>query len=218
MKFLIENAKRAQTLLSSRICIASLGTDINNVNVVGGADVSYKKDWGCAAAVAYNIKSDGILSYTTYCDKVSIPYIPGFLAFREAPLIIKALNKLLNKVRIEVLFINGHGLAHPRKFGIASHIGLVFNMPSIGIAKNLLYGDIVLRDDKEAIIVENTIVGYVLAVNSHRIYVTIGHRITADEAAGLAMRTWKKGYALPEPIRLADEISRREVRKLAANL
>ncbi|MEM0027195.1 MAG: endonuclease V [Ignisphaera sp.] len=218
MKFLIESAKKAQTFLSSRILIASLGIDINNINVVGGADVSYKKDWGCATVVAYNIKSDSILSYATYCDKVSVPYIPGFLAFREAPLIIKALNKLLNKVRIEVLFVNGHGLAHPRRFGIASHIGLVFNMPSIGIAKKLLYGDIVLRDGREAIVVENSVVGYVLTNNSHRIYVTIGHRITADEAASLAMRTWKKVYALPEPIRLADEISRKEVRRLATDL
>ncbi|MDK6029088.1 endonuclease V [Ignisphaera sp. 4213-co] len=216
MNFLIENAKRAQITLSKYVVIAPL--NISNLKIVGGVDVSYKKDFGCASAVAYNIQQDNVVTYTIYCDKVSIPYIPGFLAFREAPLIIKALNKILSKTRLDVLFVNGHGLAHPRKFGIASHIGVVFNMPSIGVAKNLLYGEIIAYGDKKAIVVNGNVVGYVITNNNHKIYVTIGHKVTAEEAMELVLKTWKKAYALPEPIRLADEISRKEVRRLAAKL
>ena len=216
MPFSIEKAIRAQILLSKHVIIEPINVDL--IDTVIGLDVSYSKDFGCAAAVAYNLKSKTVVNYAVYCDKVQIPYIPGLLAFREAPLMIKALYTLSKKTRVEVVFVNGHGLAHPRLFGIASHIGVVFNIPSVGVARNLLYGKVVQHNGKEAIIVDGRIVGYVLRKNNHKLYVSIGHRVTAENAAELVLRTWLEGKTLPEPIRLADEISRKEVRKLTANL
>jgi deoxyribonuclease V len=213
MVFLIENALRAQELLSKYIVIQPI--DVSAIDIVAGVDVSYRRDVGCATAVAYSLKSKALVTYSYYCEKVTVPYIPGLLAFREAPLMLRTLLHLLSKVRIDITFVNGHGMAHPRRCGIASHIGVVLNIPSIGVAKSLLYGEVVRADDSEAIVIDNMIVGYVLTKNSKKLYVSIGNKVTAKDAADITLKTWDFRYSLPEPLRLADEISRKIVKKLA---
>jgi deoxyribonuclease V len=109
-------------------------------------------------------------------------------------------------------------MAHPRKCGIASHIGVVLNIPTVGVAKSFLYGDVIRIGDNEAIVIDNTIVGYILRRNSKKIYVSIGNKVTAEDAANIVLNLWNYSYILPEPLRLADELSRKTVKKLAAKL
>lgn len=216
MTFLIENALRAQKILSKLVIIQPI--NISMINIIAGLDVSYKDGLGCAVAVAYDSKNRALITYSQYCEKVAIPYIPGFLAFREAPLMIKALLNLMSKIHIDITLVNGHGMAHPRKCGIASHIGVVLNIPTVGVAKSFLYGDVIRIGDNEAIVIDNTIVGYILRRNSKKIYVSIGNKVTAEDAANIVLNLWNYSYILPEPLRLADELSRKTVKKLAAKL
>ncbi|MEM0458173.1 MAG: endonuclease V, partial [Sulfolobales archaeon] len=97
-------------------------------NTIIGVDISYdiRRGLGYCAAVIVDITKLKVLKYSITVDEVKIPYIPGYLAFREAPLIFKTLKNLDEElVRGSILMINGHGIAHPRRFGIASHIGVV---------------------------------------------------------------------------------------------
>jgi deoxyribonuclease V len=213
MAFLVENALRAQKILSKYIVIQPVS--ISAIDTIAGVDVSYKGDMGCAVAVAYSLKSRTLTTYSQHCEKVLVPYIPGLLAFREAPLMIKALLQLLSKTRIDVTLVNGHGMAHPRKCGIASHIGVVLSIPTIGVAKSLLYGNVAQIGGDEVIVIDDVVVGYVIRGGSRKIYVSIGNKVTAEDAATIVLSVWNCSYTLPEPLRLADELSRKIVRNLA---
>ncbi len=211
MVFYIERAKRAQIELSKRVTIEEI--DLDKVNIIAGLDVSYKGNIGVAAAVAYNVKKMRKECSVTVEGKVEIPYIPGLLAFREAPLMIKALIKLMEScTKPDVLMVNGHGIAHPRRLGIASHLGVIMDMPSIGIAKSLLYGRIDFINGNKVIIVDGKIVGYVVKKNRNEIYVSVGHKITSYQALRISLETWLDNHRFPEPIYLADMISRRMLR------
>lgn len=207
MFFNIEKAKEAQKILGKLALIEPI--DVDSIDVVVGLDVSYRNSNAVAAAVAYSVYEKKIVDFDVAFQLVKIPYIPGLLAFREAPVMFLALKKLVTRIkRVNVIMINGHGLAHPRKCGIATHIGVVMNMPTIGVAKRLLYGKIISIGDNLAIAVEDAIVGYVVNRKGHRIYISVGHKITAEDALKIALSLWDKNSLFPEPLRLADSISR----------
>ncbi len=145
--------------------------------------------------------------------EVSFPYIPGYLAFREAPLMLKAFLKLKIKNRDLIIMVNGHGIAHPRGLGIASHIGLVLNKPSMGVAKKLLVGEVSRISGREVIILNNRIVGIVVSGerSKEKYYVTIGYKISVEDLEYYIERTFNYRYRYtkpPYPIYLADKISR----------
>lgn len=135
------------------------------------------------------------------------PYVPGLLSFREAPLYAEALERL--SVRPDLLLCDGQGIAHPRGLGLAAHLGLLFDLPSIGVAKSRLVGDhrapAAKRGSSARLMLEGRCVGRVLRTRDgvKPLYISPGHRIGIDEAAAivLAMAT---GYRLPEPTRRAD--------------
>lgn len=139
-------------------------------------------------------------------DEVRFPYIPGYLAFREAPAILKALSRV--KTRIDLLMIDGHGIAHPRRMGIASHIGVIKDIPTIGVAKSLLVGKFeepgykrgsysLLKDGDE-------VIGVTLRTRDgvKPVFVSIGHRVSLDSAITITLKS-TKGYRIPEPTRIA---------------
>ncbi|MCS7111686.1 MAG: endonuclease V [Ignisphaera sp.] len=207
MFFDVERAKKAQNALSKLVIVAPL--NIDSIDIVVGLDVSYHGSNAVAAAVAYSVDGKEVVDVELSTTRVRVPYIPGLLAFREAPAMIYALKKLAARLKkIDVIMVNGHGLAHPRKCGIATHIGIVTDMPTIGVAKKLLHGEVVAVEGRLAIVVNSTTVGYVASKGGRQIYVSIGHRVTAEDALRIALNTWEAGSPLPEPIRLADKISR----------
>ncbi len=207
------SASRAFSLqreMSKRVIIAKL--DIDRVEIVAGLDVGYRKDRGFGVAVAYSRKAHSLECFVAVEGSVEIPYIPGLLAFREAPIMIAALLELKEKcLAPDVVMVNGHGLAHPRKLGIASHIGVALDMPSIGIAKKLLYGTIAYEEGKLAkLVVDGLHVGYVVeTVRGARTYISIGHRVDPRSALELSLSVWDRSERFPEPIRLADKISKK---------
>jgi len=207
--FIHSRALKLQRKLSE---LVRIGPNPTNVEIVAGLDVSYRgKDFGVAVAVAIDRNTHKVLDCAASRGKVDIPYVPGLLAFREAALMIAALESL--SIKPDVVMVNGHGLAHPRKLGIASHIGVVLNISTIGIARHYLYGKIVSENSENKILIEDKLVGYVIRTpRGGKLYVTVGHRVTPDFARRITQELLKPPFSLPEPIRLADQISRRIVR------
>ncbi len=144
-------------------------------------------------------------------EPLTFPYIPGLLAFREVPLLARAFEKLQRTP--DLVVADGHGLAHPRRFGIACHLGLLLDLPTIGVAKSRLTGQHLdppsqagasaeLRDGPD-------LIGLVLRTRDgvRPVYVSVGHRIGLQEAGQWVLRLCR-GYRLPEPTRLADQLSK----------
>ncbi len=144
-------------------------------------------------------------------EPVPFPYIPGLLAFREVPVLARAFEKLQRTP--DLLLVDGHGLSHQRRFGIACHLGLLLDVPTIGVAKSRLVGRhddpppeaggrAELRDGPD-------LVGLVLRTRDRvsPVYVSVGHRIGLHQAADWVLRLCR-GYRLPEPTRLADQLSK----------
>lgn len=149
------------------------------------------------------------------------PYVPGFLGFREVPVLLDALRKLPNMPgggAPGLVLLDGHGLAHPRGFGIACHLGVLLDVPAIGVAKSILVGQVEGTLGPEAgsrapLVWQNRTVGMALRtrVRANPVFVSVGHRVSLDTAVRLVM-LMVRGYRLPEPTRHAHEESNRQRR------
>lgn len=210
MKFSYRKAKKAQEILREKLEIKPLERE---VNLIGGCDLTFLDPFknptlGIGAFVVLKFPELEVLERVYETEEVKIPYVPGFLAFRELPLLLKTFRKLKN--RPDVIFVDGHGITHPRGLGIAAHFGVVTGIPTVGCAKKPLYGKFKApcRDVgcKEPILhpETNQLIGYAVRLrkNSKPVLVSSGNLITPEEALELTLKT-AKGYKLPEPTRLA---------------
>ncbi len=201
------NASKAillQRYLSKKVILRDSYSKISKVAAVDSA-FSKKDNKIIAVAVLFEYPSLKMISYRYIVDYVKIPYIPGLLAFREAPYYIK----LLRDMVFDIVLVDGHGIAHPRFLGIAAHIGVVLDKPSIGVAKKRLYGDIKEMNGKTLIFDKksNRPIGMVLESRGRKLYVSPGHRITISSAASL-VKTMLRGYYLPLPLYMADKLTK----------
>ncbi|HED03846.1 MAG TPA: hypothetical protein ENI60_03655 [Candidatus Fraserbacteria bacterium] len=179
---------------------------------VGAVDLSYPGPWQAVGAyVRLEARSGRLLDFQTLQSEINFPYIPSYLSFRELPVLLALLSQTRQSGLLpDVLMVDGNGILHPRGAGIASHLGVLLDLPTIGISKSLLCGQVDLsgmkrgeareiRDAKRA----NSIIGAALKTGerSKPIFVSIGHRIDLDSAIEL---TWRLALKkLPEPIRQA---------------
>jgi deoxyribonuclease V len=145
---------------------------------------------------------------------VTFPYVPGLLSFRETPALARAFEAL--KGRPDLLLVDGQGCAHPRRFGLACHLGVLLDLPAIGCAKSRLCGEHGVLPDAAGSRVPladgDEVIGLVLRTRDGvaPLYVSVGHRIGLNEAAEWVLRLCR-GYRLPEPVRLADRLSKRSI-------
>lgn len=141
---------------------------------------------------------------------IQFPYVPGLLSFRETPVAIKALEKLT--VTPDVILCDGQGLAHPRGFGIACHIGLIADVPTVGAAKSILVGKFEnlgeMRGSTRPLIYKNQTIGAAVRTKDkvQPMYVSVGHKISLATAIELVLQCAPK-YRLPETTRLADKMA-----------
>ncbi len=198
-------AIRIQEKLRSNI---SLINSTRKVSSVAGADVAYSKrgEEGIAAMVVLSYPHLDLLDEASIKGKVSFPYIPGLLSFREAPLLIEVFQRLQRLP--DVLLYDGQGIAHPRSFGLASHMGLLLDMPSIGCAKEKLVGDFgdvgPQPGNTTPLKVGDRIIGAVIRTRKgvKPVFVSPGHRIDLETSMELVLKTCR-GFRLPEPLRRA---------------
>ncbi len=172
--------------------------DFENLQKIAGVDVSFEKDNSAvAAAVVINLEDLKVLEKKTLGVDLLFPYISGFLGFRETDAMISVLKKINSS--FDCLMVNGHGKMHPRGFGLASHVGLLMDLPSIGVAKRLIKGNYKYKRDNSRKIIEfmNKPVG---ACDRQKC-VSIGHKISLKTAVDIVSRT--SIFKMPEPVRQA---------------
>ena len=182
------------------------------IKTVAGIDLGYdlKTETCRVVAVVLSFPALELLESSEAILPIQFPYIPGLLSFRETPAAIKALEKLT--LTPDVILCDGQGLAHPRGFGIACHIGLLADVPTIGVAKSLLIGKFENLGEKRGsvapLMYKNQQVGAVLRTKDkvQPVYVSIGHRISLETATDLVLQCAPK-YRLPETTRLADQMA-----------
>jgi deoxyribonuclease V len=187
----------------------------DEIECVAGIDVGIKRDQARAAVVLLSFPKLQEIEYVITERPVEFPYVPGLLSFREAPVILDALAKL-NHVPDVILF-DGQGYAHPRRMGIATHIGILLDHPTVGCAKSRLTGSYqepgkergcysLLYDtnDEGSTIVIGAVVR--TRTNVKPLYVSLGHKTSLDKAIDIVL-TCGRGLKLPEPLRLAHRLA-----------
>ncbi|WP_155334479.1 deoxyribonuclease V [Acrocarpospora corrugata] len=182
------------------------------VKFTAGLDVGYAPDSDeVTGAIVVLDSALRIVDQAISREKAKFPYIPGLFAFRELPSLLAALDRLT--VAPDLLICDGYGLAHPRRFGLACHLGVLTGLPTIGVAKTAFVGS---HEEPDAgrgswapIILDHEVVGRALRTrdNVKPVFVSQGHRVSLDNACAHVLRT-TPSFRLPEPIRLADRLSR----------
>ena len=207
-----------QKRLASQVVCAG---DPGAVRLVAAADVAFtdrpyrrQPALARAAVVVLSYPDLALREHHVVEQPLSFPYVPGLLSFREIP----ALSRAFAEVRSEpdLLLVDGHGYSHPRRFGIASHLGLLLGLPTIGCAKSRLCGEHPVPGPEQGAAAElvdsGEVIGLVLRTRAAvaPVYVSVGHRIGLREAADWVLRL-TRGYRIPEPLRLADALSKGRV-------
>lgn len=183
--------------------------------LICGLDAAFSPDGQhcIAGAVVWNAETGAIVEQHVAWRRSRFPYIPGLLSFREAPALIAVLRRL--STIPDVLVCDGQGRAHPRRFGIACHVGLLSGLPAIGCAKTRLVGTHaepgLAAGAVSPLWVGDEQVGMVLRTKRDRkpIFVSVGHQVALSQAVGWVL-SWTRSHRLPEPTRLADRLVARE--------
>ena len=198
-------AVEIQRKLAPRVVREGIPADVRRI---AGVDISVGRGSadGRGAVVVLRYPEMDVEEQVVVEARVGFPYVPGLLSFREIPVLLEAFRQV--KEKPDLVLVDGQGLAHPRRFGIACHLGLLLDVPAVGCAKSRLCGEhgplameagssAPLRDGDE-------VIGAVLRTRDgvSPIYVSIGHRIALDEAVAWVLRCCR-GYRIPEPTRLA---------------
>ena len=207
----IKALKQEQLELAKHIVI---NNKLTKVKLVAGCDVIGTADDTlicCIALVDY--KTLKLVDSVVTTAKAPIKYIPGFLGFREGPIIVNTFISL--KQKPDVLLVKGHGIAHPRKMGIASQLGLQLDTPTIGVATKLLTGK--TKDGK--IVIEGKVRGAEVHTKEYAkpIYVSPGHLVSLAKSIEIVKNTTKQPHKLPEPIFIAHKLAKKFKKKMEAN-
>lgn len=200
-------AVAVQQELASRLVIENSRLTLP-VKTIAGADISYarRSDLFFAVVAVFSYPGLELLEEAAHMERVTFPYVPGLLSFREAPPLLAAFAKL--RRRPDVAIFDGQGIAHPRGLGLASHMGLFLDIPTIGCAKSRLvgtHGEVGGEAGSHAdLLLHEKRVGAVLRTKRRvkPVFVSPGHRIGMDESVSVVMNCCR-GYRLPEPTRRA---------------
>lgn len=190
----------------------------STVRTVAGLDVAYDKESSLlvAAIVVLDVSTFEVLESVSVTSSAQFPYIPGLFSFRELPPLIEAFHQL--KHRPDLVICDGHGIAHPRRFGLASHFGVYTNLPTIGCGKTRLIGEFIEpnqeRGSSTQLLDKFDEIGATLRTqtNVKPIFVSIGHLISLKTACLWTLQM-SPMYRLPEPIRSADQLARQQLSK-----
>lgn len=211
-----------QKRLNDKIRIAPMGE--SKVRFIAGADTCMSREtgmlWAGVVVLSYPLLEK--IEETWITAKADFPYIPGLLSFREIPALMKAFRSL--RRRPDLIMCDGQGIAHPRRLGLASHLGLLLDRATIGCAKSRLVGEFSEvgpeRGDFSPLVYRGEVVGAVLRTRSQvkPTFVSPGHKITLEESIDIVLKCCTK-YRLPEPTRqahlLVNRVKRQKPRRLA---
>jgi len=205
-----QEAMRLQETLRERV---EREDRFGTLQFVAGADLAFDPETNLAFAgvIVYQFPQLREVERRMARRTLRFPYVPGLLSFRESPVLLAAFEQL--RTEPDLILVDGHGIAHPRRFGIACHLGLLLDRPTIGCAKSILVGEAAepgVRAGSTAPLVDKgEIVGTVLRTRDRvkPIYVTTGHRVSLESAVRIA-RQCLDGFRIPKPTREADHFVR----------
>jgi len=195
--------KKEQLKLAAKIVLRDSFTSLKTI---GGIDCVAQGNELIATVVVCEFPSMKVLETKTYVLADPFRYVPGFQAYREMPAMIEAYNQLEQEP--DLLLVSGAGIAHPRRIGIASHLGLALNKATIGVAETLLVGNV----EQGKILFENEIVGFEIRTREHSnpIYVSPGHLVSLGMALNTIPQTIQYPHKMPEPLHLAHKMARKK--------
>lgn len=202
-----DEAKEIQRELRQHVTVEPLDEP---PDVVAGVDVSVKNEQARSAVVLLSFPDLQPLEAKTAQEAATFPYVPGFLAFREGPVVLAALEKLTR--RPDVLIFDAHGLAHPRRMGLASHLGVILDLPSVGCAKSRLCGQYTEPDPEKGswtrLYDGDEVIGAVVRTRDdvRPVFVSVGHRVDLETAVSLVLDC-APTYRLPETTRWAHRVA-----------
>jgi len=194
-----------------RHCVITIN-HLTSVQFVAGIDIGFEQNGTVtrAAVAVLRFPDLQLVEQQVVRCKTVFPYVPGYLSFREAPAALAALQQI--KTPVDLLLCDGQGIAHPRRFGIACHLGLITNLPSIGVAKSRLIGSNppvnAIKGDWQPLTHHNDVIGAVLRTrtNIKPLYISVGHKIDLNTAIHYTLRCLTK-YRLPETTRWAHKLA-----------
>lgn len=204
-----EEAIAIQQRLRERVR-QSDGFDPERIRTIAGVDAAYK-EIGRAAVVLLSYPELAVIEEANAVQESVFPYVPGLLSFRELPMVLAALERL--RTAPDLIMVDGQGIAHPRRFGIAAHLGVYLDVPTIGCAKSRLTGRYdepgPAVGDRTPLTHRGETIGAVVRSKprSNPLFISVGHRVSLETAVAIVLRCLR-GYRLPEPTRLADRLSR----------
>lgn len=181
------------------------------IGTVAGVDVSVREDRVRAALVVLALADLEVVDQATWEGPVAFPYVPGLLSFREMPAVLPALEQLTTEP--DVFLLDAQGYAHPRRFGLACHLGVLLDKPAIGVAKSRLVGHYdepgPEKGKRSPLVHRDETIGSVVRTraNVKPVFVSVGHRATLEDAIGLTLRLATR-YKLPMPTHLAHRLSK----------
>lgn len=204
-----DQAIKLQLQLANQV-IENQPLNIDSIKLVAGVDVSVKNDISQAAIVVVTFPDFKPVEIVRYQMPTPFPYIPGLLTFREGPVLEEAFKQLKNEP--DVFIFDGMGRIHPRRMGIATHMGLWLDRPTIGCGKSYFVGELLdppqERGAYTPLMYHGNLIGVTLRTRPKvaPVFISVGHRCDLDSAVKLIMRCTTK-YRLPEPIRMAHQSS-----------
>ncbi len=206
----VAEARAVQERLRPRVRQVPLPLD--RIRLVGAADVTFlgPKEVVAAAIVVFDPAANAVREERTAVRRVRFPYVPGYLTFREGPAVMAAWEKL--SVKPDVMLFDGHGAAHPRRFGIASHMGVLLAVPSIGCAKKRLVGEHAdpgpRKGDSASLLLEGSVVGAAVRTRAgvKPVFVSPGHLADLPTSVSLVLALCSR-YRIPDPARRAHQLT-----------
>jgi len=185
--------------------------NVQRPRLIAGADLAFSRDGSkcIAGIVVWDMRAEAIVEEHVVRRPLLFPYVPGLLSFREAPALLAAIRKL--RCEPDIFMFDGHGFAHPRRIGLASHVGLFLDLPAIGCAKSLLVGDFkdpaTTKGSSSPLTHHGERIGTVLRTRDgvKPVFVSVGHRISLKHAGRIVLQCATR-FRLPEPTRLADRL------------
>ena len=191
-----EKLKNEQLKLASKV---STVDSVKNIKTIAGADQSYVGDKIISAIAVCDYKTMDVIEKKYAVADAKVPYKSGFLFYKDGPAVIGAFNMLENKP--DVLIVEGNGILHPRRIGMASQVGILLDTPTIGVTKRLMIGEI----NKKTIYVDKEARGYELVTREHSnpIYISPGHKISLNSSLEIINNCMRLPHKMPEPLHLA---------------
>ncbi len=199
--------KKEQLKLASKV---ELREDFTSIKTIAGIECLSVANKILASVVVCSFPDLKVLEHKTYLLSDALPYQPGFTAYREMPAIIEAFNQLEQEP--DVLIVKGDGILHPRRLGIASHLGLALNKATFGVQESLLLG----RVEQGKIFLQNELLGFEVITREHAnpLYVSPGHSISFGSVLRLVKETLLFPHKMPEPLHLAHKLGKKKLKEI----